>query len=99
MEVWSAIRNRFRKSVRRLNISSNVYSILKDTLRTTVWRFFGEGMPRRELRVRGSELSYRKEHILTNIMLWKTLARKVSFQDGRVLDAKVIGTDPQTDLC
>lgn len=65
------------------------------------WRFFGEGMPRqREIEGQGSGVVVSESgYILTNNHVVENASEvSVSFQDGRVLDAKVIGTDPQTDL-
>jgi Do/DeqQ family serine protease len=65
------------------------------------WRFFGEGMPRqREIEGQGSGVVVSESgYILTNNHVVENASEVVvSFQDGRSLDAKVIGTDPQTDL-
>ena len=65
------------------------------------WRFFGEGMPRqREVEGQGSGVIVSESgYILTNNHVVENASEvSVSFQDGRVLEAKVIGTDPQTDL-
>ena len=65
------------------------------------WRFFGEGMPRqREVEGQGSGVVVSESgYILTNNHVVENASEvSVSLQDGRVLDAKVIGTDPQTDL-
>ncbi|HCR28776.1 MAG TPA: protease Do [Opitutae bacterium] len=65
------------------------------------WRFFGEGMPRqREIEGQGSGVVVSESgYILTNNHVVENASEvSVSFQDGRILDAKVIGADPQTDL-
>ena len=57
-------------------------------------------MPRQQkLRVREVECCIESGYILTNNHVVENASEvSVSFQDGQVLDAKVIGTDPQTDL-
>ncbi len=66
------------------------------------WRFFGDGqMPRqREIEGQGSGVVVSKDgYILTNNHVVENASEVVvNFQDGRVMDAKVVGTDPQTDL-
>ena len=65
------------------------------------WRFFGEGMPRqREIEGQGSGVVVSESgFLLTNNHVVENASEvSVSFQDGRILDAKVIGADPQTDL-
>ena len=57
-------------------------------------------MPRREVEGQGNGVVVSESgYILTNNHVVENASEvSVSFQDGRVLDAKVIGTDPQTDL-
>ncbi len=66
------------------------------------WRFFGEGqLPRqREIQGQGSGVIVSEDgYILTNNHVVEDASEvTISFQDGRVMDAKVVGTDPQTDL-
>ncbi len=65
------------------------------------WRFFGEGMPRqREIQGQGSGVVVSVDgYILTNNHVVEDASEvTVSLQDGRVLEAKVVGTDPQTDV-
>ncbi len=66
------------------------------------WRFFGDGqMPRqREIQGQGSGVLVSNDgYILTNNHVVEDASDvTVSLQDGRVLEAKVVGTDPQTDV-
>ena len=66
------------------------------------WRFFGEGqMPRqREVQGQGSGVIVSNDgYILTNNHVVEDASEvTVSLQGGRVLEAKVVGTDPQTDV-
>lgn len=65
------------------------------------WRFFGEGQPRqREVQGQGSGVIVSDNgYILTNHHVVEDASEvTVSLQDGRVLEAEVIGTDRQTDV-
>ncbi len=67
------------------------------------WRFFGEGQPQqreREVQGQGSGVIISENgYILTNHHVVENSNEvTVSLQDGRTLDAVVVGTDPQTDV-
>jgi Do/DeqQ family serine protease len=66
------------------------------------WRFFGEGQQPREREVQGQGsgvIISANGYILTNNHVVEDATEvTVSLQDGRTLDAVVVGTDPQTDV-
>lgn len=66
------------------------------------WRFFGEGQEPspREIEGEGSGVIVSENgYILTNNHVVENATEvTVSLQDGRLLDAVVVGTDPQTDV-
>ena len=66
------------------------------------WRFFGEGQQPREREVQGQGsgvIISANGYILTNNHVVEDASEvTVSLQDGRTLDAVVVGTDPQTDV-
>lgn len=66
------------------------------------WRFFGDGQlpQQREIQGQGSGVVVSSDgYILTNNHVVEDASEvTVSLQDGRVLEAKVVGTDRQTDV-
>jgi len=93
--------NKIRPAV--VNISSTrVMDTRSQMPNDPFWRFFGDGqMPRqREIQGQGSGVLVSSDgYILTNNHVVEDASEvRVSLQDSRVFDAKVVGTDPQTDV-